>query len=295
MDFIPYRLREQLIVNDIYTCFYFELSNRQNFSGESHDFWEMVYMDKGEVNANTESGYYRLHQGNILIHSPNEYHQLESTGNQAPNLFIITFRCDNEAMTFFDEHKLFRIGHVEHAVLTQLMKESLHSFALNMFPINPRQDAPFASEQLFKTYLEQLLILIIRNGRPDKQRAALLSTTKENQNAQLSKQIIAYLEQNLSNKMTLDSLCAQFGISRTQMNILFKRTVGIGIITYVNRSKIEHAKKYIREEIYNLTEISNLLGYSSVHYFSRHFKKMVGMTPSEYTRTIKARITSEST
>ncbi|MCD9021988.1 AraC family transcriptional regulator [Cohnella silvisoli] len=289
MDFVPYRLNEQIVVNDIFTCYYFELSNRQQYNGESHDFWEIVYVDKGEVNANTESGYYRLNQGNILVHSPNEYHQLESTGNKAPNLFIVTFRCDNEAMKFFDEHKLFRIGQVEHAVLARLMKESLNSFGLNLFPITPKQDAPFASEQLFKIYLEQLLILIIRNERSDMPQAALLSTTRENQSAHLSKQIIEYLERNLSSKITLDGLCAQFSMGRTQMNILFKRTVGIGIIAYVNQSKIEHAKKYIREEIYNLTEISDLLGYSSVHYFSRHFKKTVGMTPSEYARTIKAR------
>lgn len=289
MDFVPYRLSEQIVVNDIYTCYYFELSNRQRYNGETHDFWEIVYVDKGEVNANTESGYYRLNQGNILVHSPNEYHQLESTGNKAPNLFIVTFRCDNEAMKFFDEHKLFRIGQVEHAVLARLMKESLNSFGLNLFPITPKQAAPFASEQLFKIYLEQLLILIIRNERSDMPQAALLSTTRENQSAHLSKQIIEYLERNLSSKITLDDLCVQFSMGRTQMNILFKRTVGTGIIAYVNQSKIEHAKKYIREEIYNLTEISDLLGYSSVHYFSRHFKKTVGMSPSEYARTIKAR------
>ncbi|BBH23482.1 hypothetical protein Back11_48270 [Paenibacillus baekrokdamisoli] len=294
MDFIPYRLSEQIVVNDIYTCYYFELSNQQRYNGESHDFWEMVYVDKGEVNANTESGYYRLNQGNILVHSPNEYHQLESTGNKAPNLFIVTFRCDNEAMKFFDEHKLFRIGQVEHAVLARLMKETLNSFGLNLFPVTPKQDAPFAAEQLFKIYLEQLLILIIRNERSDMPQAALLSTTRENQSAHLSKQIIEYLERNLSSKMTLDYLCAQFSMSRTQMNILFKRTVGIGIIAYVNQLKIEHAKKYIREEIYNLTEVSNLLGYSSIHYFSRHFKKTVGMTPTEYARTIKARNESMS-
>ncbi|MFC5407643.1 AraC family transcriptional regulator [Cohnella soli] len=289
MDIIPHRLNEQIVINDIYTCYYFELSNRQHYTGESHDFWEIVYVDKGEVNANTESGYYRLNQGNILVHSPNEYHQLESTGNKAPNLFIVTFRCDNEAMRFFDEHKLFRIGQAEHAVLARLMKESLHSFGLNLFPITPQLDAPFASEQLFKIYLEQLLILIIRNERSDIPQPALLSTTRENQSEHLSKQIIEYLERNLSSKIKLDDLCGQFSISRTQINILFKRAVGIGIIAYLNQSKIEHAKKYIREETYNLTEVSNLLGYSSVHYLSRHFKKTVGMTPSEYARTIKAR------
>ncbi|BBI36549.1 helix-turn-helix domain-containing protein [Cohnella abietis] len=289
MEFVPYRLNERIVVNNIYTCYYFEFSNRERYNGESHDFWEIVYVDKGEVNANTESGYYRLNQGNILIHSPNEYHQLENTGSKPPNLFIVTFGCDNEAMRFFDEHKLFQIGQAEHAVLAQLMKESQNAFGLNLFPITPRSEASFAAEQLFKIYLEQLLILIIRKEQTELPYTAPLSMTKENQSARLSQLILEYLERNLTNKVTLDDLCTQFNMSRTQMNILFKRTVGVGIITYFNQSKIDHAKKYIREEIYNLTEISDLLGYSSVHYFSRHFKKTVGMTPSEYARTIKAR------
>lgn len=290
MDFIKHRLREQLVVNDIYTCYYFEQSSREQYVAESHDFWEIVYVDKGEVNANTGSGYYRLNQGNILVHSPNEFHQLESTGSKAPNLFIVTFRCENEAMAFFEENKLFRIGQAEHAALARLMKEGLDAFGLNQYPIVPRPEAAFAAEQLFKLYLEQLLILIIRNARPTRQQAEqLMSTTAENQSAHMVKRIVAYLEQNLSGKITLDGLSAQFNMSRTQLNILFKRTVGTGIIAYLNRLRIERAKSYIREEVYNLTEISNLLGYSSVHYFSRHFKQSVGMTPSEYARTIKAR------
>jgi len=289
MEFIPYKLAEQIMINDIFSCFYFELSSRQQFNGERHNFWEIVYVDKGEVNANTESGYYQLNQGNILVHSPNEYHKLETTGSKAPNLFIITFRCDNEAMRFFDTYKLFRIGQLEHALLARLMKECLNSFQLNSFPISPKPDSPFAAEQLCKIYLELLLIQIIRSEQSDTPKTALLSTTKENQSAQLSKQIIAYLEQNIANKMTLDHLCAQFSISKTQINILFKGAVGTGIIAYINQLKIDLAKKYIREETYNLTEISNLLGYSSVHYFSRHFKKTVSMTPSEYARTLKAR------
>lgn len=289
MEFVSYRLDEQIVVRDIYTCFYFEMSNRQQYSGESHDFWEIVYVDKGEVNANTESGYYRLNQGNILVHSPNEYHQLESTGNKAPNLFIVTFRCDNEAMDFFHEHKLFRIGRAEHGVLAKLMKEGQHAFAANLYPIKPKADPPFASEQLFKIYLEQLLILIIRQAGAKQTGAALLSVTSENQSERLSRRIRDYLETNLGAKITLDGLCEQFNISRTQMNILFKRSVGSGIIDFLNQLKIDRAKAYIREENYNLTEIADLLGYSSVHYFSRHFKQAVGMPPSEYARTIKAR------
>ena len=52
--------------------------------------------------------------------------------------------------------------------------------------------------------------------------------------------------------------------------------------------KIDFAKQLIRENDMNFTQISDFLGYSSIHYFSRQFKRSTGMTPSEYVSSIRA-------
>ena len=52
--------------------------------------------------------------------------------------------------------------------------------------------------------------------------------------------------------------------------------------------KIELAKSYLRENNYNVTQISEILGFSSIHYFSRQFKKKVGMSPIEYSNSVLA-------
>ena len=51
--------------------------------------------------------------------------------------------------------------------------------------------------------------------------------------------------------------------------------------------KIDAAKQLIRSQRLNFTQIADRLGYTSVHYFSRQFKKVTGMTPSEYSVSIK--------
>ena len=51
--------------------------------------------------------------------------------------------------------------------------------------------------------------------------------------------------------------------------------------------KIDMAKELIRNKNMNFTQISDQLGYTSIHYFSRQFKKITGMTPSEYASSIK--------
>jgi YesN/AraC family two-component response regulator len=55
---------------------------------------------------------------------------------------------------------------------------------------------------------------------------------------------------------------------------------------YFYRLKIEEAKRLIRNGTNNFTQIADKLGYSTIHYFSRQFKKIVGMSPSEYSKSI---------
>ncbi len=57
---------------------------------------------------------------------------------------------------------------------------------------------------------------------------------------------------------------------------------------YLTALKMREAKKLIREDQYNVTQISSLLGYSSIQHFSRMFKKIVGFSPTEYENSVKS-------
>jgi len=70
---------------------------------------------------------------------------------------------------------------------------------------------------------------------------------------------------------------------------MFKAKTNYGVMAYFRMLKMEEAKKMIREGRYNFTEISELLGYESLHYFSRSFKKYTNMSPSEYAISVKAK------
>ena len=74
----------------------------------------------------------------------------------------------------------------------------------------------------------------------------------------------------------------------TKEEKLFKKKTSLGIIEYFSHMKINTAKELIRTGQMNFTQISEHLGYTSIHYFSRQFKKVTAMTPSEYASSIKA-------
>lgn len=71
---------------------------------------------------------------------------------------------------------------------------------------------------------------------------------------------------------------------------MFYSQTGKGILEYFKWLRIEEVKLLIREMQYNYTKIAEALGYSSIHYFSRDYKKMTGMSPSEYSKSDIARI-----
>ena len=77
-------------------------------------------------------------------------------------------------------------------------------------------------------------------------------------------------------------------IGRSQLQKLFREEYQCGVIEFFSRMKIDFAKQLIRENDMNFTQISDFLGYSSIHYFSRQFKTFTGMSPSEYALSIKA-------
>ena len=80
MDYTGVRLKDTLTIQKLYTIHYYEFSKQYTFRGERHDFWEMVYVDRGEIHACAEEQDYLLKQGEILFHEPNEWHRLYADG-----------------------------------------------------------------------------------------------------------------------------------------------------------------------------------------------------------------------
>ena len=74
-------------------------------------------------------------------------------------------------------------------------------------------------------------------------------------------------------------------ISPNYLSSIFKDYLGVSMHQYLTHVKIENAKKLILAGEKNFSEISLELGFSSIHVFSKLFKKQVGMTPSEYIAT----------
>ena len=290
MNFVPTALKQDLVVNEIYTVHYFEFSKNYIFEGESHPFWEFVYVDKGEVNAVRDGEEVCLTKGQILFHKPNEFHTLMANGVTAPNILIVSFNCDNQCMSFF-ENKIANIGDHERRLLATIIAESETAFSTPLddpwtIRLERSENQNIGSEQFIKISIEWLLLSILRNNST-KHPQAPVSLIKENSQNEIFDKIVKYMEANLDKQLLLSEICRDNLVGRSYLQKLFREKTGGGAIDYFNRLKINAAKRMIRESSGNFTEISLKLGYNSIHYFSRQFKNMTGMTLSEYASSVK--------
>ena len=99
--------------------------------------------------------------------------------------------------------------------------------------------------------------------------------------------IIAYINENIENKITCAEIAEVFHINRTYVSTCFKKEVGMGLIDYINQQKITRAKYLLKFTNKSLGEITYFLSFSSQAYFTKIFKDVVGMTPMEYKESTK--------
>lgn len=282
------QLQEELSVRKIITIHYYEYMSNFAFQGESHNFWEFLCVDKGEVLVTADREQFLLRKGDIIFHKPNEFHALAATGVIAPNLVVISFDCGDPCMKLL-EHKLLSLGEQERLLIAQIIAEARNSFSNRLDDpyleeLTRREHAPFGSEQLIQLYLEQLLIRLCRSFSELPKPAD--SGNKITDTNQLYQSILTYLENHIHTQLTVEQICKDNLIGESQLKKLFREKADSGIMECFIRMKIDHAKQLIRSRQMNFTQIADVLGYTSIHYFSRQFKKETGMTPTEYASSI---------
>lgn len=288
MEYLKTSLKKTLEIEDIISIHYFEYAKDFAFSGEFHDFWELVYADKEELVITAGAHELILSTGELYLHRPMEFHNLRCNGERAANSFIISFSSSCSQLLNITG-KVIKCPDRCKKLMGRMIKEARGAFSTPLekphtAQLLRKEEQPFGAEQMIQIHLEELLIYLIReegNSTPKVQK-----NFDEDTNSRLA-MICDYLNSNVENNVTFGRLCSHFSMSESSMKKLFREGIGSGAMDYYNRCKIDKAKQIIREKNENFTEIAARLGYNSVQYFSRHFKQSTGMTPSQYAESIE--------
>lgn len=107
----------------------------------------------------------------------------------------------------------------------------------------------------------------------------------ENQTGSVTRQveqIHQYIETNYYENITLSFLAGEYHMDVSYLSRVFSQKYGETIIAFLTRLRMEHAVELMRDQDKKLETISFLVGYDDYNYFSRVFRKKLGVSPSEY-------------
>ena len=277
------KIKDSIAVSGFYSVNFYDLSPKFHTNFHNHDCWELFYVDSGEVNCITESDSRILKSGDVVFHRPGSVHNTVCNGRKAAAIFNVLFFIESPSMELLDGKSL-RVPERLLPTLKNLINECNKTYLVSEHPLKPRNHVPFGWEQLSRIYLEEFLILMIRELQNDDQ--AEYYVAESNTDNVLIDDICEFLSENVYNTVTLKDVCERFHFGKSYLSEQFKKCKGASIMSFYLDLKLSEAKRLLREEDLTIGQISERLGFESPEYFSRYFKKRVGHSPRDFRRML---------
>ncbi len=267
---------------------YYRFPENFSFAGESHDFWELTYVDKGQIAVQQDGNTFLLKAGEMLLCKPNVFHTCQVYQGTPACVVDIEFAVDRAIPEDFN-NEIIILNAEERQCMAAIIREASQTYKhFDNLPAAVQmellENAPFGSEQIICNRLEELLVYACRGNRSIRIDRRLISTQLQ---PDLAAQIQSYLQEHFSEKLTLEKIAQEHCVSVTKLKRIFREEVGASVITYLTRLRIKEAKHLVRQNTLNFSQIAEAVGFDSIHYFSTVFKKQTGMTLTEYANSLK--------
>lgn len=245
---------------------------------ESYPFWQLFYVSRGEMQIERNGKTEVVRAGEIIFRPPGEKSTMIYPENAELYVGIIDFICPDEEMGFFGTSPISLDGK-EKRLVADIIKEASEfykdCYSNTLWP------------ELISTALENFLIRLY--GRMNGIFASEAEQNKINTQNNISEtvdRINLILEERRFSSVSVDEIASILNESPNVLMKRYKKEMHESIIEHYLGLKLQTAIQLITSSDMNFTEISELLGFSSVNYFSKFFKKRTGMTPTEYSKEI---------
>ena len=96
------------------------------------------------------------------------------------------------------------------------------------------------------------------------------------------KRTLDYIDQNYMNRLTLENVAQHVFLNKTYISQMFMKYLGVNFVSYLESVRINKAQELLQSTEKSVTKIAEETGYASQSYFTKAFKKRVGMTPLQY-------------
>lgn len=280
MGWKPCEVKERIRITEFFTFFRQRYTSGYHFLGESHNFWEFLYVIKGSVCVSADDKVYSLNGGSVIFHKPMEFHKFHITGGEDAELFIVSYSAEGE-LTEFLKDKVFSLDYKQREVVSDLMEYvSEHGRSENGMYDNYIGifDGEGKYAQYTCLYLYRLFLMLAESesvmpvsGSPD---SVVFANT------------VKYMNAVACDAVTVEEFAKFANVSVSKLKRIFMRYAGVGVHKYFIMIKLKKATELLGEGV-SVTEVADRMGFSSQGYFSSTFKRENGYKPSEIGKTIR--------
>lgn len=232
-----------------------------NYPSHFHGYIEVVYCFSGEQNVVINGVSYTLFKGDTAIILPHVLHEYKKGNSLSGNSISVIS---------------------ETSVLGILFPE-ISTCSLNV-PIIRAGEFSNATESLFleisKTQIQTEILGYLTVILSKALNYLTFSPTKSIDNSDIIKSLCSYIESNYSENLTIDSLSKTFGYSKSYIAHVFSDKLKIPFRTYLNGLRCEKAYVALKLKSKSVTEVASEVGFLSLNTFTRTFKKLYGLSPS---------------
>lgn len=276
-------LTDALSVKEIFSVLRPDICRTYPGRGEAHPFPEIFYLSRGKHTLLIDKKEYSLEGGQMVIYAPDSFHEASRYRPQNAEVSVLSFDAESEILSSM-YNTVITLTAGQRARLASIVEEGVGYFyytpeSTGFSGMSVRPEVDPAELWGLKKQIELFLIDLYRYHTAHIQKNS--KSTKWDAEFQ---EVVSFLEEHLSDPLTLEKIAKASSMSVSKLKLLFREKAGTGPIDYLLHLRIERAGRLIREEKLNFTEISMALGFSSLHYFSRVFKRVTGMSPSEYAK-----------
>lgn len=258
-------------ITELYTAFRRDYKTGYYFSGEFHDFWEIVIVLSGEIGITAGSRVMRLSRGQCVLHCPSEFHRIWNDNSLHPQIIIFSFSCRNMPEM---QSRFFSVSDELLAEAEATLGEIIASFERSGISVVGIKNMDSIDYLAAAKKLELFILHVLSGNSSDIKTAA--SQTAKNYSA-----IIRAIEENLDKNIGIAELAEICRMSEVNLKKTFARYGGGGVKAYYNRMRMNKAVALIRSGK-SVSETAEILGFSNQNYFSASFKRIVGCSPSDF-------------
>lgn len=271
-----YRPKKSVDLECFFTLFETTYDSDYFFTGETHDFWELVYVREGDVCVSADERIFHLSKGEIIFHKPMELHKFHIENGKPATLFIMSFSATGSLMKKF-ENCVLRLSPEQRRDFSNML-----FFLHNECALSDQCDLACLEEmekhsskfQVFICMAELLLLSLSSEG-------VSISAAEDTPETIVYRKAVQTMEKRIGEWISVPEIAENCNVSVSYLKKLFAKYAGLGIHQYFLKIKIIYASRMLKAGK-SVAETAAELSFSSPNYFSTVYKRETGITPRAY-------------